>query len=90
MALRRKGIDYDALPESLSAKTIEPGDKGYGKVRPVLAISCSSHVPVQMRGRLPNLDQRSCWFVHRSDQVISRLKASRQGRATGPRSAGPA
>jgi alkanesulfonate monooxygenase SsuD/methylene tetrahydromethanopterin reductase-like flavin-dependent oxidoreductase (luciferase family)/FAD/FMN-containing dehydrogenase len=33
LALRREGIDYDALPESLSAKTIEPGDKGYGKVR---------------------------------------------------------
>ena len=33
LTLRRDGIDYDALPESLSSKAIEPGDRGYGKVR---------------------------------------------------------
>ena len=33
LALRRDGIDYDALPESLATKAIEPGDKGYASVR---------------------------------------------------------
>jgi alkanesulfonate monooxygenase SsuD/methylene tetrahydromethanopterin reductase-like flavin-dependent oxidoreductase (luciferase family)/FAD/FMN-containing dehydrogenase len=33
LALRRDGIDYDALPPSLAAGAIEPGDKGYGKAR---------------------------------------------------------
>jgi FAD/FMN-containing dehydrogenase len=33
LALRRDGIDYDALPPSLAASAIEPGDKGYRKVR---------------------------------------------------------
>jgi alkanesulfonate monooxygenase SsuD/methylene tetrahydromethanopterin reductase-like flavin-dependent oxidoreductase (luciferase family) len=32
-ALRRDGIDYDALPQALTSKAIEPGDKAYGKVR---------------------------------------------------------
>ena len=31
--LRRPGIDYDALPESLAANAVEPGDRAYGKVR---------------------------------------------------------
>jgi alkanesulfonate monooxygenase SsuD/methylene tetrahydromethanopterin reductase-like flavin-dependent oxidoreductase (luciferase family)/FAD/FMN-containing dehydrogenase len=33
LALRRERIDYDGLPESLAAKAVEPGDKGYAKVR---------------------------------------------------------
>jgi alkanesulfonate monooxygenase SsuD/methylene tetrahydromethanopterin reductase-like flavin-dependent oxidoreductase (luciferase family)/FAD/FMN-containing dehydrogenase len=33
LALRREGIDYDALPPSLRTKAIEPGDKRYAKVR---------------------------------------------------------
>ena len=33
LALRRDGIAYDALPASLRDKAIEPGDKGYAKVR---------------------------------------------------------
>jgi alkanesulfonate monooxygenase SsuD/methylene tetrahydromethanopterin reductase-like flavin-dependent oxidoreductase (luciferase family) len=33
LAHRREGIDYDALPTSLQAKAIEPGDKHYAKVR---------------------------------------------------------
>jgi alkanesulfonate monooxygenase SsuD/methylene tetrahydromethanopterin reductase-like flavin-dependent oxidoreductase (luciferase family) len=33
LALRRPGIEYDALPRPLSASAIEPGDKGYGKAR---------------------------------------------------------
>jgi alkanesulfonate monooxygenase SsuD/methylene tetrahydromethanopterin reductase-like flavin-dependent oxidoreductase (luciferase family)/FAD/FMN-containing dehydrogenase len=33
LALRRDGIDYDALPESLETKVIEPGDRSYAKVR---------------------------------------------------------
>jgi len=33
LTLRRDGIDYDALPRSLEAKAIEPGDKGYPRVR---------------------------------------------------------
>jgi len=33
LALRRDGIDYDALPRALQAKAVEPGDKGYAKVR---------------------------------------------------------
>jgi FAD/FMN-containing dehydrogenase len=33
LALRRDGIDYDAVPASLAAKAVEPGDKAYAKVR---------------------------------------------------------
>ncbi|GAB3740375.1 LLM class flavin-dependent oxidoreductase [Nocardiopsis nanhaiensis] len=33
LAARRTGIDYDAVPEELRAKAVEPGDKGYTKVR---------------------------------------------------------
>ncbi len=33
LAQRRDGIDYDALPPSLRAKAIEPGDRAYPKVR---------------------------------------------------------
>ena len=33
LALRREGIEYDALPASLAATAVEPGDKAYGKVR---------------------------------------------------------
>jgi alkanesulfonate monooxygenase SsuD/methylene tetrahydromethanopterin reductase-like flavin-dependent oxidoreductase (luciferase family) len=33
LAQRHGGIDYDALPESLAGKAIEPGDRDYGKVR---------------------------------------------------------
>jgi alkanesulfonate monooxygenase SsuD/methylene tetrahydromethanopterin reductase-like flavin-dependent oxidoreductase (luciferase family)/FAD/FMN-containing dehydrogenase len=33
LARRRDGIDYDALPSSLRATAIEPGDKAYAKVR---------------------------------------------------------
>ena len=33
LALRRDGIDYDGLPQTLASKAIEPGDRGYGKVR---------------------------------------------------------
>ncbi len=32
-AKRRAGIDYDALPASLAAHAIEPGDAGYARVR---------------------------------------------------------
>jgi hypothetical protein len=32
-AARREGIDYDALPESLAAGAVEPGDKAYPRVR---------------------------------------------------------
>ncbi|SDL63692.1 FAD/FMN-containing dehydrogenase [Nonomuraea maritima] len=30
---RREGIDYDAVPASLSATAVEPGDAGYARVR---------------------------------------------------------
>ncbi|MGW8529692.1 MULTISPECIES: LLM class flavin-dependent oxidoreductase [Nocardiopsidaceae] len=33
LAARRTGIDYDAVPEALRADAVEPGDKGYAKVR---------------------------------------------------------
>ncbi|WP_345751399.1 LLM class flavin-dependent oxidoreductase [Microbacterium rhizophilus] len=33
LALRRDGIDYDAVPASLAASAIEPGDRGYDDVR---------------------------------------------------------
>jgi alkanesulfonate monooxygenase SsuD/methylene tetrahydromethanopterin reductase-like flavin-dependent oxidoreductase (luciferase family) len=33
LALRRDGIDYDALPESLARRAVEPGDRDYAKVR---------------------------------------------------------
>ncbi|MEV6306049.1 LLM class flavin-dependent oxidoreductase [Actinoplanes sp. NPDC051861] len=33
LALRRDGIDYDGLPDSLAAVAIEPGDFSYAKVR---------------------------------------------------------
>ncbi len=33
LAQRRPGIDYDALPESLAEKAVEPGDRLYSRVR---------------------------------------------------------
>ncbi len=33
LALRAAGIDYDAIPAELAPSAVEPGDKGYGKVR---------------------------------------------------------
>jgi FAD/FMN-containing dehydrogenase len=33
LALRRPGIDYDALPASLAAVAVEPGDRAYDSVR---------------------------------------------------------
>lgn len=33
LAARRSGIDYDAVPEALREGVVEPGDKGYAKVR---------------------------------------------------------
>ena len=32
-AKRRDGIDYDAVPDALAAKAIEPGDAGYARVK---------------------------------------------------------
>src|SRR5215218_5698451 len=33
LALRADGIDYDAIPAQLAPTAVEPGDRGYGKVR---------------------------------------------------------
>ena len=33
LALRAEGIDYDAIPAELAPTAVEPGDRGYGKVR---------------------------------------------------------
>lgn len=33
VALRRPGIDYDALPRALAADAVEPGDRPYGRLR---------------------------------------------------------
>ena len=33
LAKRRPGIDYDAIPASLVARAVEPGDREYGRVR---------------------------------------------------------
>jgi FAD/FMN-containing dehydrogenase len=33
IALRRAGIDYDAVPESLKPSAVEPGDSAYSRVR---------------------------------------------------------
>lgn len=33
LAVRRSGIDYDAVPESLRTKAVEPGDREYARVR---------------------------------------------------------
>ncbi|WP_448058727.1 LLM class flavin-dependent oxidoreductase [Cellulomonas hominis] len=33
LALRHPGIDYEALPASLAAIAVEPGDRGYARVR---------------------------------------------------------
>ena len=33
LALRRDGIDYDAIPAALAASAIEPGDRGHADVR---------------------------------------------------------
>jgi alkanesulfonate monooxygenase SsuD/methylene tetrahydromethanopterin reductase-like flavin-dependent oxidoreductase (luciferase family)/FAD/FMN-containing dehydrogenase len=32
-ALRREGISYEALPRTLAARAVEPGDRGYARVR---------------------------------------------------------
>ena len=33
LARRRPGIDYDGVPAALAAHAVEPGDRGYGRVR---------------------------------------------------------
>ena len=33
LAKRREGIDYDAVPESLAARAVEPGDSAFSRVR---------------------------------------------------------
>lgn len=33
LAARREGVDYDGLPEPLRARSVEPGDRGYERVR---------------------------------------------------------
>jgi alkanesulfonate monooxygenase SsuD/methylene tetrahydromethanopterin reductase-like flavin-dependent oxidoreductase (luciferase family) len=33
LARRREGIDYDAVPASLAARAVEPGDSGFARVR---------------------------------------------------------
>lgn len=33
LAARRPGIDYDTVPDALRADAVEPGDKGYARVR---------------------------------------------------------
>jgi FAD/FMN-containing dehydrogenase len=33
LAARREGIDYDAVPTSLAASAVEPGDRGYADLR---------------------------------------------------------
>jgi alkanesulfonate monooxygenase SsuD/methylene tetrahydromethanopterin reductase-like flavin-dependent oxidoreductase (luciferase family)/FAD/FMN-containing dehydrogenase len=62
LALRRHGIDYDAIPASLAAAAVEPGDNGYSRVR-----------STYMRGGSPGLVLRAST----SDEVVDALRYAR-------------
>ena len=62
-AKRRDGIDYDALPEALAAKAIEPGDAGYARVK-----------STYMRGGAPGLVLQPTT----ADEVSSALAFARE------------
>jgi alkanesulfonate monooxygenase SsuD/methylene tetrahydromethanopterin reductase-like flavin-dependent oxidoreductase (luciferase family) len=49
LALRREGIEYGALPESLATKAIEPGDRAYRRVRSTYVRSGSPGLVLQPR-----------------------------------------
>jgi FAD/FMN-containing dehydrogenase len=74
IALRRDGIDYDAIPESLRKNAVEPGDSGYSRVR-----------STYMRGGSPGLVLRPASV----DEVVEALAfAKLQPVALGVRSGG--
>ena len=62
-AKRRDGIDYDALPEALAAKAIEPGDAGYARVK-----------STYMRGGSPGLVLQPTT----ADEVVEALAFARE------------
>jgi FAD/FMN-containing dehydrogenase len=47
LALRREGIAYEGLPQSLSSRAIEPGDRSYRKVRSTYVRSGSPGLVLQ-------------------------------------------
>lgn len=61
-AKRRDGIEYDRLPPSLAAQSVEPGDAGYGRVR-----------STYLRGGSPGLVLRPA----DTDEVIEALAFAR-------------
>lgn len=62
LAKRRESIDYDAIPESLAARAIEPGDRGYADVR-----------STYMRGGAPGLVLRA----NSTAEVVTALQFAR-------------
>ncbi|MCS5733003.1 LLM class flavin-dependent oxidoreductase [Herbiconiux daphne] len=62
LARRREGIDYDAVPESLAATVIEPGDLDFSRVR-----------STYMRGGSPGL----VFQVRSVDEVVEALAFAR-------------
>lgn len=62
-AKRRDGIDYDAVPDALAAKAIEPGDAGYARVK-----------STYLRGGAPGLVLQPTI----ADEVVSALAFARE------------
>jgi hypothetical protein len=50
LALRREGIRYDALPAALAARAVEPGDRGYARVRSTYLRTGSPGLVIRPRG----------------------------------------
>jgi hypothetical protein len=66
LAARLDAIDYDALPESLAAGAVEPGDKAYPKVRSTYIRS--GHPGLVLRPEHP--DQVSDALVYAREQAV--------------------
>jgi alkanesulfonate monooxygenase SsuD/methylene tetrahydromethanopterin reductase-like flavin-dependent oxidoreductase (luciferase family) len=62
LAARREGIDYDAVPEPLRERAVEPGDKTYAKVRSTYIRSGSPGLVLRPRD---------------ADEVVSALRYAR-------------
>ncbi|UOE43497.1 LLM class flavin-dependent oxidoreductase [Agromyces larvae] len=77
LAKRRDGIDYDAVPASLAASAIEPGDAAYARVR-----------STYMRGGAPGLVLQPTTAAEVADAVGFAREHAAAGIPLGVRSAG--
>ncbi|WP_248964170.1 LLM class flavin-dependent oxidoreductase [Sphaerisporangium perillae] len=69
LALRRTGIDYDALPGSLAAEAVEPGDRAYESVRSSYVWSGSPGLV--LRPSTPSQVADALAFARRQDVPMS-------------------